>query len=104
MSQGNVEVVARMFRAYNAGDIDAMISFYALDLEAFPDASVFPEAGAVHGRDDWRRWVEEAGTAWLNVKWATREVIAVEDGRVVNRGDWGGEGVASGIETVSSIT
>src|SRR4029077_18727509 len=90
--------------AYNGGDVDAAMRLFAPDVEAFPDAAVFPEAGAVHGRDDLKRWFEEVASAWVSVQNIVREGIAVEDGRVLVRVDWGGEGVASGIDTTSSVT
>jgi ketosteroid isomerase-like protein len=104
VSEANVEIVKRATDAYNTGDIDALMSFYAPDVEVFPDASVFPEAGPLHGREDCRRWLEEIAMAWVNAQNVTREVFAVGGDRVVHRGDWGGEGVASGIETTSSVT
>jgi ketosteroid isomerase-like protein len=99
-----VELVLAMNNAYNAGEIDTMLEFYAPDVEAVPDASVFPEAGALHGRDEFRGWVAEIGRAWIGVRWETREVLAIDANRVMHRGDWGGKGVASGIETYSNVT
>jgi ketosteroid isomerase-like protein len=104
MSDENVELVMAAFDAYNSGDIDAAMSFFAPDVEAFPDASVFPEARPLHGREDLKRFFEEAGTAWVNDRNIVREAIAVEDGRVLLRYDWGGEGVGSGIEIFSSLS
>ena len=104
MSQENVEVVMAFFEAYNGGDIDAVMSFFAPDVQAFPDASVFPEADPLHGREDLKRWFEETAWAWVNPQAVVREVIVTEDGRVLARFDWGGEGVASGIQTMSSFT
>jgi ketosteroid isomerase-like protein len=92
------------YDAYNSGDLDAAMRFFAPDVEALPDAAVFPEAGALHGPDDLKRWFEEIGSAWVTVQNEVREVLAVEDGRVLVRVDWGGEGVASGIKTTSSVT
>jgi ketosteroid isomerase-like protein len=99
-----VKLVAASNEAYNSGDLDAMMSYYAPDVNAFPDASVFPEAGPLHGREEFRRWLEEIATAWVSPGWVVREVFAVGDDRVLVRGDWGGKGAASGIETASSIT
>jgi ketosteroid isomerase-like protein len=79
------------------------MSFWAPDIEVFPDASVFPEAGPLRGWEASKRWLEETETAWVSAQTVTREVIAVEDGRVLHRYDWGGEGVVSGIEMYSSI-
>src|SRR3989442_868394 len=104
MSQANVEIVKRAFDAYNSGDLDALMSLVAPDVEAFPDASVFPEARPLHGRDEYKRWLEEIGNPWAKVQSVVREVIPVEDGRVLVRQDWGGEGIASGMEITSSLT
>ena len=103
MSQENVELVIAASDAYNAGDMDAMMSFYAPDVEAYPDVG-FPEARPLIGREEFMSWLEGINTAWVDAKWVASEVFAVDDGRVVYRGDWGGEGLASGIETASSIT
>jgi hypothetical protein len=83
--------------------MDALISFYAPDVEAYPDVG-FPEARPLIGREEFMSWLEGIDTAWVDAKWVASEVIAVDDGRVVYHGDWGGEGLASGIETASSIT
>ena len=91
------------YDARNKGDIDGVLSLYASDVEWFPDAS-FPEARPLRGREAVRRWFTETGSAWVNVHNEVSEVITVEDGRVLVRGDWGGEGVASGIETSSGVT
>ena len=92
------------FDAYNTGDIDASVSFFAPDVEAFPDASVFPESGPRHGHEDLKRFFEEAGAAWVKPQAVVRDVIVLQDGRVLVRFDWGGEGAASGMEIASSLT
>src|SRR6476469_2865846 len=104
MSQENVEIVMAFFDAYGDGDLDAVMSFFAPDVQAFPDASVFPEADPLRGREDLKRWFEETASAWVNPRAVVREATVVEDGRVLVRFAWGGEGVASGIETTSSFT
>jgi len=104
VSQENVKLIVAANHAYNAGDLDTVLEFYAPDIEAFPDASVFPEAGPLHGHDEFRAWIEEIDSAWIGVRWDTTEVVALGSNRVLHRGDWGGEGAASGIVTRSSIT
>jgi ketosteroid isomerase-like protein len=104
MSQENVEVVRKLADAYEAGDYDRLVDLLAPDVEAVPDASVFPEAGPLHGRDEYRRWLEEIGTAWVSVHWDTKEVRATGTDQVLLRSDWGGVGAASGVETYSSLT
>jgi len=86
--------------AYNAGDLDAFIELCAPDIEAFPDA-MLPESSPIHGRDEYRSWLEEINSAWISARQDTIEAFALGGERVVHRGEWGGKGAASGIETVS---
>jgi ketosteroid isomerase-like protein len=104
VAEENVEIVRGSIDAYNVGDLDLMLSFYAADVAATPDASVFPEAGTRYGHQEYRSWLEEHNTAWVKPHYGISEMFMVDDGRVVHRGEWGGEGVASGIELTSSIT
>jgi ketosteroid isomerase-like protein len=104
MSREGLEIVRRGIADYNAGDMDAMMRTYAPDVEAFPDASAFPDAHPCHGRAEFRAWLEESATAWTKPSWVITEVLSVDTERVLVRGDWGGQGVASGLATVASIT
>jgi len=104
LAQENVDLVLASNDAYNSGDIDATLACFSSDIEAFPDASVFPDAAPLHGRQEFRRWLEEASSAWVGARWIAKEVRASAGGQVMLRGDWGGQGAASGAETVSRIT
>jgi len=104
VSAENVELVLTAVDAYNAGDLDALMELCAPDIEVFPDASVFPEADPLRGRDECRSWLEEANSAWISARNETIEAFALGRDRVIHRGQWGGKGTASGIETVSSVT
>jgi ketosteroid isomerase-like protein len=104
VSQENVELVLAMADAYNSGDFDSVVGLYALDVEALPDASVFPEADPLRGRDEFRRWMVEVASPWVSVRWTPLEVFAIDGQRVLYRGDWGGVGTTSEVETYSSIT
>jgi ketosteroid isomerase-like protein len=99
-----IDVVLGMFDAYNVGDLDAMMEFHSADLEAFPDVLVFPESRPLSGRDEYRSWIEEINSAWIGARYTTAEISELSDKRVLHRGEWGGEGVASGIETLAGIT
>ena len=103
MSETNVDLILAGRDAYNAGDLDAFIELCAPDIEAFPDA-MLPESSPIHGRDEYRSWLEEINSAWISARQDTIEAFALGGDRVVHRGEWGGKGAASGIETVSSIT
>jgi ketosteroid isomerase-like protein len=103
MSQANVELILATVGAYNAGDIDAWAAFLHPDIEALPDTS-FPESDPLIGRDKYRAWTEGLTSGLLSPRWKTTEVLDLGADRVLHRGDWGGKGAVSGIETYSSIT
>jgi ketosteroid isomerase-like protein len=103
VSRENVNLVLAVLDAYNAGDLDAVVDFWAPDIEAFPDDS-FPESSPLHGRNQYRRWLEEINDAWTGARQQTVEAYAVGPHRVLHRGEWGGEGATSGIEALSSVT
>jgi ketosteroid isomerase-like protein len=103
MSQENVDVVQAWTDAYNAGDVDAMMELCAQDVEAFPDRS-FPEASPLYGREQFRRWMEEIRTPWVATRWVVHEARAIEPNRVLERGNYGGVGTGSSIETLASYS
>jgi len=104
MSQKNVELFLASNDAYNAGEIDRMLQFYATDVEAIPDRSAFLEVEQLHGREAFADWVAEIGKAWDSVRWEIREARAVGRDRVLVRGDWGGKGHGSGLEIASNFS
>jgi ketosteroid isomerase-like protein len=104
MSQENVEVVLASTDAYNAGDIDGMLKFYAVDIEAIPDSSAFLEVEQLHGLEAFRDWAIDIGSAWDKVRWEIKEARAVGADRVLVRGDWGGTGQGSGLDIASSFS
>src|ERR1700730_8021099 len=103
MSQANVELILATVGAYNDGDIDAWAEFLDPEIEAVPDTS-FPESHPLLGRDEYRAWTEQLTMGLLNPRWETTEVLDLRADRVLHRGNWGGKGAASGIETYSSIS
>jgi ketosteroid isomerase-like protein len=103
VSDANVEIVQAAVDAYNAGDIDTYLTFCASSVEAYPDAS-FPEARPLHGRAEFRRWLEGIRAPWTVARWVVHDRRAVRPDRVLERGDFGGVGMGSGIETLSSYT
>jgi ketosteroid isomerase-like protein len=102
MSRESVNLVLAFHTAYNAREVDAAVDLCAADVAVFPDASVFPEGGVV-GRNEYRAFLEETWSAWKSCSAKVEEVLDVEDGRVLIRGDWGGIGIASGVESYRSL-
>jgi ketosteroid isomerase-like protein len=104
VSQENVEIVRAAYAAYNAGHYDALVALYAPDAEFVPDASVFPEAAPVRGREEIKRWLEANREGFVEPLFERFEVLAVGADRVLAWGEWGGKGAASGIETYSNLS
>jgi ketosteroid isomerase-like protein len=104
LSQADLDVALAFIAAYNARDIDATVDLFAVDVNVFPDASVFPESGSLVGRDEFRGFVEETWSVWTTVVARPKEVLDIGDGRVFVRADWGGTGMASGIETYQDLS
>jgi ketosteroid isomerase-like protein len=104
MSQENVDLALAFTAAYNARDIDAAVDLCVADVNVFPDASVFPESGSLVGRDNYRSLLEGSWSAWRSCAHTAEEVLDIGDGRVLIRGDWGGKGVASGVEVYQTLS
>lgn len=104
MSAEDVNVVRAFIAAYNARDVDAAVAVCAADVKVFPDSSLFPESTALVGRQEFRDFVEETWSIWANVVAKPKEVLDIGDGRVLVRADWGGTGMASGIETYQDLS
>ena len=87
-----------MFDAWNAGDMDTVVAFHAVDVEVQTDPR-FSEVGTLAGRDEVRRWYEGIRDAWEDGGVAVPgEFRSVGDGVLVPC-QWGGRGKTSGIET-----
>ena len=104
MSRESVNLVLAYHAAYNARELDAAVDLCATDVEVFPDASVWLEQGALVGRDDFRALMKDSWSAWKSCIAKTEEVRDLGDGRVLVRGDWGGIGITSGVESYSSLS
>jgi ketosteroid isomerase-like protein len=101
VSQENVDLWLASVDAYNAGDLDAVMEFYAPNMEAVP---ALPDWPPLHGREHFRRFMQDIASAWVRPHWETIEVYPLGADRVFYRGQWGGEGLASGINTTASTS
>ena len=100
----NVELIRAFIDAYTAGDTDAALDLCAEEIRAFPDASVFLEAGPTVGRDEFGAFLEETRAAWVASRVIEKETFDVGNDRVLYRSDWGGQGIASGAETYTNLS
>lgn len=94
----------RFHAAYDVGDAEGMLVFCTPEIQFVPDAAVFPEAEPVVGRERVQGWIQESTVAWVNARYPLREVSEIDDDRVLIRGEWGGTGIASGVEMLSSLS
>src|SRR5438067_2348196 len=101
MSQENVDLWLASIDAYNAGDLDAVMEGYAPEMEVVP---AVPDWPPLHRREDFRRFMEDIASAWVQPRWETVEVYPLGADRVFHRGRWGGEGQASGIDTAATTS
>ena len=104
MSQESIDVALAFIAAYNAGDIDAAVDLCDREVNGFPDASLFPESRPLVGRDELRGFLAETRSSWANTRYVTKEVFDIGGGRVLIRGEWGGTGGASGVETYQDLS
>ena len=103
MAKGHVNLVLAFYAAYNAREPAAAVDLCTADVAVLPDATVFPEGG-VSGRDEFLAYIEDTWSAWESCSAKAEEVHELDDGRVLVRGDWGGKGIASGVESYRSLS
>jgi ketosteroid isomerase-like protein len=98
MTQENVELVRRTIDLFNRREIDRALDGVADDFEMDWSNSIGPLRGLYRGRDEARGLWEAFLDAWDEVRWHAREIIEVDDNRVVvvNRVRMRGE--SSGID------
>lgn len=97
MSQENVEVVERLYRAFNPRDIAGMLALLDPDVEWVPVLAVL-QGGVYRGHEDFRRWVEDLDSDWESFEVFQDEMRDLGD-RVLVFGRWRARGRASGAES-----
>jgi ketosteroid isomerase-like protein len=97
MSEENVEIVRRMYDAWNRGDFEAALSYIHPDVE-WSDPPDNPGARTWRGHEG----VQGALTAWMGAwedyRYELRELINCGDDRVLVAGWQTGRGKGSGVE------
>ena len=98
MSQENVEVVHRVFDSINRGDVDGALEAAADDIEMDWSNSIGPAKGIYRGieqvRKVWTSFVE----AFDELRWDPREIIEVDECRVIVVNHVWMRGRGSGVE------
>ena len=95
MSQENVEVVERQFKAWSVGDLDEWAKAWDRDVVVVAPKG-WPEGEVERGLDAWRRQAERLRDTWAEARIEIDEIRAVED-RVVVRIRYVTKGADTGL-------
>jgi ketosteroid isomerase-like protein len=105
MSQENVEIVRRLFEAFNDRGADdaagVVVEFFDPEIE-WHDAPSLPGAAVYRGHEALRRHIEDYLDAWADSRVEMEEIRAVGD-RVLSRGRYVGVGRQSGISIEDNV-
>jgi ketosteroid isomerase-like protein len=102
MSQTNVEIVTRVFAAWNEGNLEDVLPFVAAGIEWLEVEGVPDSTGAeVHGKAQVRSMLESLYDTWQHYRLEPEEVRAVGEDRVVAVLREVARGRASGVDVAS---
>ncbi len=79
MSQETIEIIRRMYRAWNSGDMDALAYVFDANVEVRPALSVFTASTVYRGHDGIAAWHAETYEPWAEMR--------VEPQRFVDAGE-----------------
>ena len=99
MSEENVEVVRRWFKAANEEPDDmraSVSSYWDADADYYP-ARKFPEARPCHGPEAISNFLIRFMEAWSGLEWTVEEAFEVSGDRVLVRAGMRSEGRESGM-------
>ena len=68
MSEENVEVITRMYRAWNSGDMAALVAVFDADVEVRPALSTFLASAVYRGHEGVAAWYEETYEPWVELR------------------------------------
>jgi ketosteroid isomerase-like protein len=67
MSQANVKIITRMYRAWNSGDMDALRDVFDAEVEVRPALSTFLASTVYRGHDGVAAWYAETFEPWAQM-------------------------------------
>jgi ketosteroid isomerase-like protein len=90
-------LVRQGFECWNTGELDLMQGMYSPDAE-IDFSAAFPDGGLIRGRQEIRRFWDEAWEAWEGFRMDPIDVIELDGERFVVPVRLWGKGRGSGIE------
>jgi ketosteroid isomerase-like protein len=67
MSQETIEIITRMYRAWNAGDMDALADVFDAEVEVRPALSTFLASTVYRGHDGVAAWYADTFEPWARI-------------------------------------
>jgi ketosteroid isomerase-like protein len=67
MSQEHEEIISRMYRAWNSGDMDALADVFDAEVEVRPALSTFLASPVYRGHDGVAAWYAETFEPWAEL-------------------------------------
>ena len=68
MSRENVEILRRMYRAWNSGDLAALADVFDVEVEVRPALSAFLASTVYRGHDGVAAWYAETFEPWADLR------------------------------------
>ena len=68
MSQEDHEIITRMYRAWNSGDMDALVDVFDTEAEVRPALSTFLASSVYRGHDGVAAWYAETYEPWAEMR------------------------------------
>jgi ketosteroid isomerase-like protein len=67
MSAADVELITRMYRAWNSGDVEALADVFHTEVELRPALSAFLASTVYRGHDGVATWYQETYEPWVEL-------------------------------------
>jgi ketosteroid isomerase-like protein len=67
-ASSNVELITRMYREWNRGDVKALLDVFDVEVEVRPALSTFLESMVYRGHDGVRTWYAETNRPWAELQ------------------------------------
>jgi ketosteroid isomerase-like protein len=83
MSAADVELITRMYRAWNSGDMEALIDVFDAKVEVHPALSAFLASPVYRGHEGVAAWYEETYEPWAELHAEPQRFIDAGDRTVV---------------------
>ena len=98
MSEGNVEVVGKLFELYASGGIEAVLEVMDEDIVIVIPPDVSAEPDSYHGHEGVRRYFAGFDGMLEDVRYEAFELIPEGEKHVLARAQLAGRGVSIGLE------